>query len=120
MFFWAFIAVALVGLWQVIQASDVTTTGFNISRLEQDRANWQASVHQLEAQVAALTSLERVERDARERLGMVPAQEQIHLEVDVPAPKQQLIPRRYLDEEPPPSEPGGSWWDPLLRLLPFH
>jgi cell division protein FtsL len=119
-FFWAFIVVAIVGLWQVIQISDATTIGFNISHLEQERLNWQASVHELEAEVAALTSLERVEREARDRLGMVPAAEQIHLQVDVPAPEQQLIPRRYLDEEPSTSEPEGSWWDPLLRLLPFY
>lgn len=118
--FWAFIAVALVGLWQVIQISEVTTTGFNISRLGREQLNWQASVHELEAEVAALTSLERVEREARERLGMVPAEERLHLEVSVPAPRQQLIPRRYLDEELLSSESGDSWWEPLLRLLPFY
>jgi cell division protein FtsL len=118
--FWAFIAAALVGLWQVIQISDATTTGFNISRLERERLDWQASVRELEAEVAALTSLERVEREARERLGMVPAPQELHLEVNVPAPRQQLIPRRFLDEEALPAEPAGSWWEPLLRLLPFY
>jgi cell division protein FtsL len=116
---WAFAVAALVGLWQVIQISDATTSGININRLEEKRLNLQASVHELEAEVAALTSLDRVEREARERLGMVPAQGQLHLEVNVPAPEQQLIPRRFLDPETLSPEPAEPWWEPLLRLLPF-
>jgi len=116
---WAFAAAALVGLWQVIQISDATTSGININRLEEKRLNLQASVHELEAEVAALTSLDRVEREARGRLGMVPALEQLHVEVNVPAPEQQLIPRRFLDPETLSTEPAEPWWEPLLRLLPF-
>jgi cell division protein FtsL len=117
--FWGFIAAALVGLWQVIQISDATSMGFNMSRIERERLDWQASVHELEAEVAALTSLDRIEREARERLGMVPAQERIYVEVDTPVPQQQLIPRRFLDEETESTEPSDSWWDSLLRFLPF-
>ena len=67
----AFLVIALVGLLQVIQTSGVTSTGYSLRSLEQERLARQAQVHQLEAEVAALTSMERIESEARGRLGMV-------------------------------------------------
>jgi len=116
----AFGAAALLGLLQVIQTSDATSTGYTINRLEQERLDWSAQVHRLEAEVATLTSLERVEREARDRLGMVPAENVLYLEVDVPPPQQQLLPRRFSASEPGAGEPGTSWWQALLKLLPFY
>jgi hypothetical protein len=77
-------------------------------------------VHSLEAEVATLASLERVEREARGRLGMVPAEKVLYLEVDVPPPRQQLLPRRFSASELSVDEPGTSWWQALLKLLPFY
>jgi cell division protein FtsL len=116
----AFCAVAFLGLLQVIQTSDATSTSYTIRRLEQERQDWSAQVHSLEAEVATLTSLDRVEREARDRLGMVPAENVLYLEVGVPPPQQQLLPRRFATSEPSASEPGTSWWQALLRLLPLH
>jgi len=116
----AFGAVALLGLLQVIQTSDATSTGYNISRLEQERLDWSAQVHRLEAEVASLTSLERVEREARGRLGMVPAETVLYLEVEVTPPRQQRIPRRFLTSEPGVGAAGTPWWEALLKLLPFY
>lgn len=116
----AFGAVALLGLLQVIQTSDATSTGYNIRRLEQDRLDWSARVHRLEAEVASLTSLERVEREAQGRLGMVPAEKVLYLEVDVPPPRQQLVPRRFSPSEPGAGSAGTPWWQALLKLLPFY
>jgi len=107
-------------LLQVIQTSDATSTAYTIRRLEQERLDWSAQVHSLEAEVASLTSLERVEREARDRLGMVPAENVLYVEVDVPPPQQQLLPRRFSASEPSVSEPGTSWWQALLKLLPFY
>jgi len=116
----AFGAVALLGLLQVIQTSGATSTSYTIQHLEQDRQDWSAQVHRLEAEVATLTSLERVEREARDRLGMAPAENVLYLEVDVPPPQQQLLPRRFSASEPGAGEPGTSWWQALLKLLPFY
>ena len=116
----AFGAVALLGLLQVIQTSDATSTGYNIRQLEQERLDWSARVHQLEAEVASLTSLERMEREARAHLGMAPAEEVLYLEVDIPPPRQQPVPRRFLTSEPGASEVGAPWWQALLKLLPFY
>jgi cell division protein FtsL len=116
----AFGAVAVLGLLQVIQTSDATSTGYTIRRLEQERLDWSARVHRLEAEVATLASLERVEREARGRLGMAPAETALYLEVDVPPPSQQLVPRRFSASKPGADEPGASWWQALLKLLPFY
>ena len=116
----AFGAVALLGLLQVIQTSDATSTSYTIRHLEQERQDWSAQVHRLEAEVATLASLERVEREARDRLGMVPAEKVLYLDVDVPPPQQQLLPRRFSASKPSVDEPGTSWWQALLKLLPFY
>jgi cell division protein FtsL len=116
----AFGAVALLGLLQVIQTSDATSTSYTIRHLEQERLDLSAQVHSLEAEVATLASLERVEREARARLGMVPAENVLYLEVDVPPPQQQLVPRRFSASNPNVDEPGTSWWQALLKLLPFY
>jgi cell division protein FtsL len=115
----AFLVIALVGLLQVIQTSDVTTTGYSLRSLEQDRLGRQAQVHQLEAEVAALTSMDRIEREARGRLGMVTPAETMTLEVHTQPPAQQLIPQRYVPEEVKPAPKADSWLHKLLRLLPF-
>ncbi len=119
----AFVVLSLLGLVQVSQVGDATSTGYAIRRLEQQRQDWDAQVRQLEAEVAALTSLERVEREARDRLGLVPAGNSVYLNVSVPPPEQQLVPRRYVSSEvagPPTQNSGGSWWQSLLKLLPFY
>jgi cell division protein FtsL len=116
----ALAAVVLLVLLQVIQTSDATSTSYNIRHLEQDRQDLSAQVHSLEAEVATLTSLQRVEREARDRLGMVPAEKVLYLEVNVPPPQQQLLPRRFSASEPSVDEPGTSWWQALLKLLPFY
>ena len=113
-------AVVLLGLLQVIQTSDATKSSYNIQHLEQERQDWSAQVHSLEAEVATLTSLDRVEREARDRLGMVPAEKVLYLQVDPPPPQQQLIPRRFAASKPSVDEPGTSWWQALLKLLPFN
>ncbi len=116
----AFGAVALLGLLQVMQTSDATSTGYNIRRLEQDRLDWSAQVHSLEAEVATLASLDRVEREARDRLGLVPAEKVIYLEAGVAPPKQQLVPRRFFTSDPGAGDSGTSWWQALLKLLPLY
>jgi cell division protein FtsL len=119
----AFLALAVLGLLQVNQAGDATSTGYAIRRLELERDEWASQVRRLEAEVAALTALERVERVATNRLGLKPAVERIYLDVPVPPPDQHLVPRRYLapeEEELPAAEAGNSWWQSLFKLLPFY
>ena len=116
----AFAVVALLGLLQVIQTSDATSTGYAIRSLEEERLDWSAQVHSLEAEVASLASLERVEREAKGRLGLVPAERVIYLESNTAPPSQQLVPRRFFTSEPGSGNAGTSWWQALLKLLPFY
>ncbi len=114
------LAIVGAGLLQVVQTSNVTSTGYEIQGLEEARLEWSARVHQLEAEVASLASLERVEQEARGRLGLVPAERRLYLEVNAPVPPQQILPTRFAPAEPPEESSSGSWWQDLLDLLPFY
>lgn len=116
----ALCVIGVVGLFQVMQTGDATTTGYSLRSLDQERLALQAEVHGLEAEVAALTSIERIEREARGRLGMAPPEHVLSLEVQMDPPTHQLVPERYLTEVEEPTPDGGSWREALLRLLPFY
>jgi cell division protein FtsL len=115
----AFTTVVAIALLQVAQSSSFAHTGQNIQRLEQEKSALTAEVHLLEAEIAALASLERVERHARERLAMLPPRRTDHLSVDVAAPDGFLLPRPLTAEHSGHSD-GGPWWQTLLRVLPFR
>lgn len=75
------VALGLVGLVLLVQLSGVTATGYDLRRLRDERADWERENQLLEAYVADLQSLNRVERAAIERLKMVPATERVFLSV---------------------------------------
>ncbi len=114
----AIIAAAAIALLLVSQSSNVANTGETLRRLEREQTERQARVHSLEAEVAALASLDRVERQARERLGMIAARNIVYLEVAVEAPAGALLPRPVSEDAAPraSSERGTSWLDRLLRI----
>ena len=86
-----------------------------VERLRRERMELEAQVQALEAQVAYLASLQRIEKEAKERLGMVPPEEVIYLEVDVPAPPSPEVPPQLV---PRVEERGAGrpWWHRLLEL----
>ena len=111
--------VAAAALLPVAQSSNATATGHEIRMLEARRADLNASIHQLQSEVATLGAIERVERRAREQLGMVPAERWLYVGVPQPAPVTGM-PTRYLNEEgEPATAPAGQpWWKALLDKLP--
>jgi len=113
------VVIGLAGLLPLIQSSRVTSTSSDIRRLERTRNDWQARLQELQAGVAFLGSLDRIEKEARERLGMAPPSETVYVIVDAPAPETQLVPLRFLPpkNEQPPQE--DSWWESLLDKLPL-
>jgi cell division protein FtsL len=115
----AFMVVASLCLLQVMQTSSATTAGYNLQRLEDERSSTQAEVHQLEAEVAVLTSIDRIGKEARGRLGMVPAGNTMSLEVMKQPPEQQLVPLRFITQSKAPEVSAKPWWQKLLGLLPF-
>jgi hypothetical protein len=115
----AVITVVAIALLQVFQSGTFANTGANMQRLEEERVQTLARIHDLEAETAALASLDRTERAARERLGMVPATKFEYVRVDVAAPSVPLLPRplTQLEER---IEDNRAWWEKLLQALPFR
>jgi len=112
------LAIALV---QVNEFSRLTSTGYQINELTAERASRQADNHALEAEVASLSSLARVDWEARTRLHMEPAKQKLYIEVNGPTPDRQSLPTRYLPAERPAApQPSGhsSLWKRLLGMLP--
>jgi cell division protein FtsL len=116
----ALVAVGLAGLLPLLQSSQTTTTGYSVRQLERQRNDWEARIHELEAEIASLASLDRIDKEARERLHMQTPEDTVYLTVDVPSPESQPVPDRFL---PPKNQPtikeDQSWWQSLLDLLPF-
>ncbi len=115
-------AIVIVGAaaFQVNQFSTATSTSYDINELNRLRAARQAENHELEAEVASLASLARVDIEARLRLGLVPAEQKLHLQVNQPLPAKQTLPTRFLTEEAPALAPSQEpLWKRLLHVLPF-
>ncbi len=116
----AIVAVGLAGLLPLLQSSQTTAIGYSIRQLERQRSDWEARSHELEAEIASLVSLDRIEREARERLHMEAPEHTVYITVDVASPASQPVPDRFL---PPKKQEGveenQSWWQSLLDLLPF-
>lgn len=106
--------------FQVNQFSRLTSTGYEINQLNKQRADRQAANHVLEAEVAQLSSLARVDWESRTRLHLEPAQQKLYLTVNHAVPDRQTLPTRFLPAEPSQAEEaGGPAWKRLLRMLPF-
>lgn len=116
----ALAALALAAMIQVVQSSDATSRGYQVQQLQRRRLELEAQVHQKEAEVALLASLDRVEREARTRLGMVPAEQRLYMQMSEPVPREQLLPTRFLPPaEAAPAGGGRPWWRRLLDRLPL-
>lgn len=116
----AAVAIGLAALLPLIQSSGATTTSAKMQRLEQELADWEARTHELEAEIATLSGLERIEKEAASRFQMVPAQETIYLTIDQPGPEPPKLPSRFLPQEQPVTKKGGSsFWDKLFGWLPW-
>jgi cell division protein FtsL len=105
------LAINAAGLLLVVQVANLTTESYELERLEAERQRWLASNYDLEAESAELQSLNRVEREAREKLKMVPAGDFVFVAVSVappPAAPETPAPLRRTGEE------GGL--DPLQAL----
>jgi cell division protein FtsB len=116
-------ALALVVIaagFQVNQFSRLTRTGYQIDELNRERAARQADNHALEAEVAQLSSLARVDWESRTRLHLEPAQQKLYITVNHAVPDRQTLPTRFLPPEP--RDAGGAvepMWKRLLKSLPF-
>lgn len=115
----ALLVMGSAGLWTLAQASDVTERGYRLREMEQARSEWQAKVQRLEIETASLASLERLQREAKQRLAMGPPQNTIYLAVSSQGIDSPHVPARFLLDLPIERPPQRSWWQVLRRLLPL-
>jgi len=112
---------AAIALLQVVLFSTFTHTGQRLTNLQSQREELQAEIYQTEADIAALASLDRTERVARERLGMVPARVNRYVSVSIEAPSGALLPRPVVQIAPQEATASEEqpWWRTLIQALPL-
>ena len=116
---WLVGAVFLAGvmaLLPVMQNSWVTSQGFDLQAIEQQKAATRGQMSLIETDVARLTSLSRIERRATE-MGLVPAFDPIYVSVDVAGPAPAKIPAEYLPGPAVQTSETAPWWRSLLQWL---
>lgn len=114
--------IVVLGVLRIVQTSCAATASFKIQGLEQQKLELETSVWQLEADVAGLSSLARIEEEAK-RLGLAAPEAQESVEVNVPwSGADGGLPSRFAPraEEPEVVEQDAPWWRDLLKLLPFY
>jgi hypothetical protein len=118
---WVLGGVLVVGvsaMLPVIQSSSATSEGFQTQASQSDEARLTAQISLLQADVAQLTSLPRIQRRATE-LGLGPAENPIYVKVDEPGPAPAKIPSEYLPAPVPRRDLPAPWWRSLFNLVPF-
>jgi hypothetical protein len=113
---WVLGGVLIVGvsaMLPVLQSSLATSEGFKTQGSEAQEQQLRGQISELEANVAELTSLDRIQRRATE-LGLGPASNPIYVRVDEPGPAPAKIPAQYLPTGTPPAAQPESWWESLI------
>jgi hypothetical protein len=114
------VLVILAIMLPVMQSSDETAQGYRINSLQQQRTDLEAQIYQTQSQIAQLGALNRIDMDARNRLGMTPATSETDVVVPVPMPATRSLPNAYLPPAGASSTPESKGlWQKLIRFLPF-
>ena len=127
---WAWLAVfglCIAATLPVMRTSSVTESGMELRSLEAERERLHSEIRSLAAHVGQLGSLARVQRQAEERLNMVPARPTVVLDVEQPPPSRTL-PVRFLPPAARPTSGSGdsastadpSVWSAIFDVLIFE
>jgi len=114
----ALLAVGAVGLFQVLQTTQVAATGYEVRALEKEQQDLDADIRLLESQIASSSNLDRIQKEATGRLGMTRPQQKVRVSEDVPAPAIVPLPRRYVPAQVREAPPGVAWWERVLGVIP--
>ncbi len=117
---WLVLAIGLAGfsaLLPVVQNSVATSRGFDIQAAQRQEAQLNGEIGLLEADVASLTSITRIERRARE-IGLFPATDPIYVNVNEPGPAPAKLPLEYLPQEETRPVSSAPLWKSLVSWLP--
>ncbi len=114
--------VVAAALLPVVQSSKATSAGYETRQLERRKTDLQASIYNAQSEIAERGSLEHIEREARGRLGMLPATRTVVLKVDDAAPPAWQVPSRFLAAGTPVAAPPATahGWRGFLAKLPFR
>ncbi len=93
--------VAASAMLPVFLNSVMTSRGLDLQDLHAERDALRAEMRELEADVARLTSIERVGRRARE-IGLLPGARPIYVTIEEAGPAPPNVPAEYLPEPPEP------------------
>ena len=116
---WVLGAVLMVGMsamLPVLQNSTATSRGFNMQHFQADETKLKGEISLVEANVAVLTSLSRIERRATE-MGLGPTDNPIYVRVDIAGPAPAKIPSEYLPTHAPTRDEPEPWWRSLFNSL---
>jgi hypothetical protein len=111
------VAATISAMLPVLQNATTTSRGFEVQALQAKQVRLEGEIELIEADVARLSSLARIQKRAAE-IGLAPASSPIYIDVDVAGPAPAKIPAEFL---PPPAaqiEPTEGWLSSLLRWLP--
>lgn len=113
--------VAAAALLPVVQSSNATSAGYETRQLERRKADLQASLYNAQSEIAEQGSLQRIDREARERLGMVPSARTVVLTIDDRPPAPWQVPSRFLVPEATPApEARPAGWRGLLARFAYR
>jgi hypothetical protein len=117
------VAVAIIivlGLVRIIQSSDATTTNYSIQDLQQQALEGRTLNSELASEIATLSSLERIAREAGAR-GYAQPEEQDTVSVNAPPPAADVPGSGVSDKTAEgASDDDSGWLDSALDLLPFR
>lgn len=95
------------------QTSTLVSLGYDIARMEKEKAQLDTDAQRLQSQIADYESLSRIEDEAKSKLGMVPASKTIY--IDIPASQPASTPPSATN---PNLAPTTDWWKDLIEMLP--
>lgn len=113
----AVILASLGALAPVLSNSLATSRGFDLQASQRQETQLNGEIGVLESDVASLTSLQRIERRARE-IGLVPVYDPIYVSVTEPGPAPAKLPSEYLPRAETPKSKPAPWWKPFVNWLP--
>jgi hypothetical protein len=117
---WLVLAIGFAGisaLLPVVQNSVATSRGFDIQAAQRQETQLNGEIGLLEADVASLTSLTRIERRARE-IGLLPVDDPIYVTVKEAGPAPAKLPPEYLPKDDTRPVSSSPWWKSLFSWLP--
>ncbi len=112
----AIAVVALSAMLPVLQNSAATSRGFQLQTFEAEKTKLNGQIRLLEADVAQLSSLPRVQRRASE-LGLEPGFDPIYVTVGEAGPVPAKIPAEYLPGPARKTDVPEPWWRSLLSWV---